>query len=84
MTVDLDRPSRSFSQARTESAAVHPMRSGSGKQPDRVIDVPRILLLLRERCDDMIEMRPGPDQPRGSGRPAAGRPVPATAPGVST
>jgi len=71
MTVDLNRPSGSFSRARTESATVPSLRSGYGKHPGRVIDVPQMLLLLRERCDGMIEMPPDPDQPRRHGRPAA-------------
>lgn len=84
MTVDLNRPSGSFFRARTEWATVHPCGPGTGSTPVVSSTSPRMLLLLREPCDGMIEVRPGPDHPGRHGRPAARlhvAPTPSVGPG---
>lgn len=61
--IQSDRSVRLVLATATDSPIRPSLRSGAGKPPDRVIDVPWMLLLRRERCGDMAGMPPGPDRP---------------------
>ena len=63
MNADSDRSLGLVVATAPESVSRPSLRSEAGRPPDRVIDVPWMLLLRRERCDDMAGMRPGPDRP---------------------
>ena len=84
MTVDLHGPVRLVLPGANRVGHGPSLRSGFGTHAGRVIDAPRMLLLLREHGDDIIEMLPGPDHPRQHGRPADRLSAAPAGPGGST